>query len=271
MSDFALSGFEQYGEKRDEQKKDSRVTLIKIIVAVLCGLLLVEGILYMYLIPCMAPGRISWSGLSRCSEKELAQSLGPLVNKTWMQFSSGEAYARITSVPGVEDVQISKRFPDRISIKVTERVPVAVTFITQNGRTVPVQIDKNGVLFPAADDSVGADSSVPLVSGIPVENVPEGMRIPVKYRPLMEQIDRIKSLKQNYWAAVSEIHVVPKEYGNYELMLYPLHSRTRILTDRSLNEEALQYMMVMLDVVNSIEPNVAEIDLRYGSVSYRTK
>lgn len=54
-------------------------------------------------------------------------------------------------------------------------------------------------------------------------------------------------------------------------MIYPQHSRTRILTDRSLNEEALQYMMVMLDVVNSIEPNLTEIDLRYGAVSYRTK
>ena len=45
----------------------------------------------------------------------------------------------------------------------------------------------------------------------------------------------------------------------------------RVLTDRALNEDALQYMMVVLDVVNSIEPDVSEIDLRYGSVSYRTR
>ena len=38
-----------------------------------------------------------------------------------------------------------------------------------------------------------------------------------------------------------------------------------------MNEDALQYMMVVLDVVNSIEPDVSEIDLRYGSVSYRTR
>ena len=112
---------------------------------------------------------------------------------------------------------------------------------------------------------------LPLVSGIPVENIPEGMRIPQKYLGLMEQIAAIRELPQDYFAAVSEIHVVPKEYGNYELVLYPIHSKIRILTDRQLNEDALQYMIVMLDVVNSIEPDVAEIDLRYGSFSYRAR
>ena len=44
-----------------------------------------------------------------------------------------------------------------------------------------------------------------------------------------------------------------------------------MLTDRSLNEEALKYMMVVLDVVKQLGSDVCEIDLRYGSVSYRTK
>ena len=64
---------------------------------------------------------------------------------------------------------------------------------------------------------------------------------------------------------------VPKEYGNYELMLIPEGSKIKVLTDRTLNEEALKYMMVALDVVNSIDSNVAEIDLRYGAVSYRKR
>jgi cell division protein FtsQ len=87
----------------------------------------------------------------------------------------------------------------------------------------------------------------------------------------MEQIQDIRNLKQKYFAAISEIEVVPKEYGNYELVLYPIQAKVRVLTDRALNEEALQYMMVVLDVVNSIEPDVGEIDLRYGSVSYRKR
>ena len=53
-------------------------------------------------------------------------------------------------------------------------------------------------------------------------------------------------------------------------MLYPIQNHVRVLADRSLNEEALKRMLVILDVVKSIELNVSEIDLRYGSVSYRT-
>ena len=87
---------------------------------------------------------------------------------------------------------------------------------------------------------------------------------------MIEQIAKIQALPQKYFAAISEICVVPKTYGNYELMLIPVNSRIRVLTGRALNEESLQYMMVVLDVVNSIEPNVTEIDLRYDSVSYRT-
>jgi cell division protein FtsQ len=271
MSDFVLSGLEQYGSKQGTRKKDSRILLIKIIVAALCLLLLIEGVLYLYLIPSMTPGRIVWSGLSHYSEKEVTQILGPLARNTWMKFDREEAYSVLASVPGIEDVRIVKRFPDHIAIQIKERTPVALTFTTVGDHTVPVQIDKNGVLFPAIGGDAESDNSIPLISGIPVENIPEGMRIPVRYRSLIDQITLISSLKQNYFAAVSEIHVVPKEYGSYELVLYPLHSRTRILTDRSLNVEALQYMMVMLDVVNSIEPNVTEIDLRYGSVSYRTR
>ena len=97
------------------------------------------------------------------------------------------------------------------------------------------------------------------------------MRIPSKYRPLIDQIASIRNISQKYFAAISEICVVPKEYGNYELMLIPAGSKIKVITDRSLNEDALKYMMIALDVVNSIEPDVTEIDLRYGSVSYRKR
>ena len=97
------------------------------------------------------------------------------------------------------------------------------------------------------------------------------MRIPQTYRTLIEQISAIRQMGQKYFAAISEICVIPKEYGNYELMLIPEGSKIKVLTDRTLNEEALKYMMVALDVVNSIDSNVSEIDLRYGAVSYRKR
>ncbi len=274
MSDFVIQGFENFevhGSRKDKGISESKMNAVKIFAAIFTILLLCELCVYFFVVPCLDTVEISWSGLSSYSAQSMNSIIAPCTGKKFMNFSSAEAKSLIMSVPGIENVRISKRFPNKVLINVSERKPVAMTFVSDANRTLPVAIDKNGVLFGVAANSSNSDLSLPLISGIPVENIPEGMRIPQKYRALMEQIDQIRSLSQNYFAAVSEIHVIPKEYGNYELVLYPIHSRTRILTGRQLNEEALQYMMVALDVVNALEPDVEEIDLRYGSVTYRAK
>ncbi|MCR4822718.1 MAG: FtsQ-type POTRA domain-containing protein [Treponema sp.] len=274
MSDFVLQGFERFDVEPARKRKtvsSAKMNAVKIFAAIFGILLLCELCVYFFVVPCLDTVEISWSGLSSYSSQSMDEKIRPCTSKKFMNFSTDEAKSLILSVPGVESVEVTKRFPNKINIAVTERKPVAMTFISNNGRTIPVEIDKNGVLFYGSANSVSSDVSLPLISGIPVENIPEGMRIPQKYRALMEQIDAIRSLPQNYFAAVSEIHVMPKEYGNYELVLYPIHSQIRILTGRQLKEEDLQYMMVALDVVNTLEPDVEEIDLRYGSVTYRTK
>ncbi len=136
---------------------------------------------------------------------------------------------------------------------------------------MPIQIDKNGVLFPVNSAELPIDGSIPIISGVPVENIPEGMRLPSKYQLLIDQIAKIQSINRKYFAVVSEIHVVPREYGNFELVLIPLKSHLRVLSDRILSEEILQKMMVTLDVVNGLDKDVDVIDLRYGSISYHSK
>ena len=274
MSDFIMQGFENFevhGSRKRKVVSDSKMTAVKIFAAIFGILLVCELCVYFFVVPCLDTVEISWSGLSSYTKESMNSVISPCANKKFMNFSVSEAKSLVMSVPGVESVRIYKRFPNKVNIQVNERKPVAMTFVSSNGRTIPVEIDKNGVLFNGTANSANSDTSLPLISGIPVENIPEGMRIPQKYRALMEQIDTIRSLSQNYFAAVSEIHVIPKEYGNYELVLYPIHSRTRILTGRQLNEKSLQYMMVALDVVNDLNQDVDEIDLRYGSVSYRSK
>ena len=274
MSDFVIQGFENFevhGSRKRKTVSSSKMNAVKIFAAIFGILLICELCVYFFVVPCLDTVEISWSGLSSYSKESMNGVISSCMGKKFMNFSTNEAKSLVMSVPGVESVQISKRFPNKVYIHVSERKPVAMTFVSNGGRTIPVEIDKNGVLFYGTANSANSDTSLPLISGIPVENIPEGMRIPQKYRALMEQIDTIRSLSQNYFAAVSEIHVIPKEYGNYELVLYPIHSKTRILTGRQLKEEDLQYMMVALDVVNALEPDVEEIDLRYGSVTYRTK
>lgn len=273
MSDVVFTDFEDFvtvsGSDKSE-KKDKKVFLVKILVFVLAVLLFAELIISMVLVPCFSKPSITVSGLKSASQQEFTELLGSMKTSSWLRFDTQRAASLLSSVPYIDSVDVSKVFPDRVIVSVKERVPVAKTVINNGGRYISVQIDKNGVLFTGNRQKSDTDYEIPLVSGLPVEKFREGMSIPANYRVLLDQIETVRSRSQKYFAAISEIQVVQKEYGNYELVLYPVHKHVRVLTDRSLNEEALKYMMVVLDVVDSIEPDVSEIDLRYGSVSYRT-
>lgn len=282
MSDLSIR-FENYDERffqsssknaseteKKEKSDDKIIKAVKIIFAVLISCIVLEFCFYMFIRPSLSAPKVSVSGQSSYTPLEIVSMLKPMNVKNWFDFDVESAVSILASVSGFDSVTVKKSFPDKIYINIVEREPVAMTFINNNGRSVPVQIDKSGVIFPERIKK-SYSSYIPIVSGLPIEHLTEGMRIPAKYRTLIDQIAVIRGISQKYFAAISEICVVPKEYGNYELVLIPAGSKIKVLTDRSLNEDALKYMMVALDVVNSIEPDVSEIDLRYGSVSYRRK
>ena len=278
MSDIVFKGFDNFDSslRNDDEnvhsaKADKRMAVIKILVTILAIVFVLELFVFIFIKPMMGNVDILWNGLSTYDQAFVARAIEPVRKSSILNLRAKDVTALLSNVSGIESVKIEKRFPNTVVINVKERVPVAMTFMDVKGRTVPIQIDKNGVLFMNPNAASKTSSSIPLISGIPVENIPEGKRLPSKYCDLMGQIAYIQSLSQPYFSAISEIHVVPKEFGNYELVLYPVHSRTRVLTGRQLTEGDLQYMMVALDAVNTLEPNVEEIDLRYGSIAYRTR
>ena len=280
MSDVSLLVAEEYLEENyflsddyegaSDGKTEKKIKLIKIIFCVLCFALLCELVIYKYIMPSFSSPKVTVTGQKEYSAEEIARLLLPMNSTNWFDFDVEQAVALLSSEAGIDHVVVEKKFPDKIYVNVEEREPVAVTFVMENGRTSPVQIDKNGVLFPGKK-APAEDELLPIVSGLPVEYMSKGMRIPAKYRPLIDQIYKISSMPQHYFASVSEICVLPKDSGNYELALIPSQSKVKVLTDRALNEDALKYMLVVLDVVNQIGTDVAAVDLRYGSVSYITR
>lgn len=263
ITQFEVTNKDEGGEKK--------LRAIKIVFGILCFFLVAELVIYKYVMPAFSSPKVTVSGQKLYTAEEIAEKLLPMNSTNWLNFNVSQAVAILSSEPGFDNVMIEKKFPDRIFINVVEREPVAVTFVMDDGYTNPVQIDKNGVLFPVKDRTVVDSNLIPIISGLPVEHMSGGMRIPSKYRPLIEQIYKISSLGKNYFAGISEICVLPKDTGNYELALIPSQSKVKVLTDRTLNEDALKYMMVVLDIVNKLDTDVYEIDLRYGSVSCKIR
>ena len=257
--------------KNEDSLADKKIKAVKIIFGILCFLLSSELLVYKYILPSFAVPKVSVTGLQSYTAEDFAEKLMPFSEANWFNFDVDQAAAVISNDAGIDSVTIRKKFPDKIYINVEERIPVAMVFLMDNGLSSALEVDKNGVLFPQKHSELTESSFLPIVSGLPIEYMAQGMRIPAKYRPLIEQISKIKQMPQQYFASISEICVIPKNSGNYELALIPAQSKVKVLTDRALNEDALKYMMIVLDVLNQLGSDVSEVDLRYGSVSYKTR
>lgn len=273
MSDFSLlTDFEQYEVSEEYRKKQDEkfIRWIKIFVVALLIVFFIELIIFKFIQPSLNNPSIVISGNANYTSEFLLNKLSSTEQTNWFGFSAETVASKLSSISGIESVTVKKVFPNKICVNVKERESVAMIFVNKENHTVPIQIDKNGVLFENINNEIVGDGSIPIISGIPVEHLTEGMRIPAKYRVLIDQITELHKSSKKYFLGISEICVVPKTYGNYELVLIPTNSKVRVLISRFLSVEVLDCMLVVLDVVNSIEPNVTEIDLRYNSVSYKT-
>ena len=272
MSDgFVYTEYGRYFEQEEEKKKaaDKKFKILKILVIVLAAFLVINVILYAVVFPCFSPAHVVFSGLNNISATDVLKKSGMDLTSTWISFDKKEFESRLASNPALdaETLKVEKKFPDQVLVHVSERVPVILSLMNIDGRTRTVQIDKSGVVFSTAD--IGNTGQIPLVTGLELEKVSEGFHIASRYKPLLDRISAIAEINPVYFSALSEIHVQPLASGNYELVVYPIHSRVRVVTDRSLSEETLRYMLVVLDFIDSVDSDVAEVDMRYGSISYK--
>lgn len=249
-----------------ERTKEKQRTVLKIAFCILLFVCLLEGAIYFIIMPWTSAVEVSFTGLQTLKAEELGRGLSLHCGSRWLGFNTATAASHIASYSVVESVSVEKRFPNQIFVKIKERVPVALMFAQSEGKTRPVHVDQNGVLFSVNGTP---SASIPLLTGIDAEIVSEGMRVDAGYRELLKQIAEIRESNAAYFSLISEIKVMVKEYGSYELAVYPLHVHARVLTDAELSEAALQTMLLTLDVIYDLEPNVCEVDMRRGATSYK--
>ncbi len=273
---YSFAELERYCSQKESISKvkrkkntDMRTNILKILVGVLFAVLIIEAVIYVVIIPCTASVQVRFTGLTQYTPEDIIKLCGLNVRQTWINFDTAALSSKLKKLPLFESVQVEKSFPDQVIITVSERKTAAIAIAELDGQSVAVQIDKTGYVY-RVDGNIPS-GNIPIISGLTFENPHPGIRLNSKLRPLLKQIGSILETKPAYFSAISEIRISPKDYGEYDLILYPMHSKIRVLADKELNEESLQYMMVVLDVIDSLDSDVTEVDLRYGAVSYKTK
>jgi cell division protein FtsQ len=213
--------------------------------------------------------------------------LGPGLNADYVLSESGlakglpyfsvdpeRARRALESSPLVAKADVSLAFPDTVVISAEPRVPVVIVLADAadgSAGTKALVVDATGVVMrEASGEELG---SLPVLSGLSFKGDPAGARLPDQVSSILAEVGAVRKSAPELLAGFSEIKVCAKNWGGYELLLYPEASRIRVRSSARLNEDSLRYMMLVLDVMRTqgMEDRVSELDFRSGDIAYRLK
>ena len=208
---------------------------------------------------------VDTKGLPGFTKDDVLEYAGITSGSSYISVNTAETEQILLKHPLVESVKVDKKFPDRLSIFIEPRQAVAAIFAEVNGLTQTVYVDRYGVPFKIGNTSGFASPSwLPVVSGIPVGTSKLGTPLSAVFTPLFTQIGAIYDEAPELWQFISEIKIIRKDFGKYELVLFPLKYPVRLRMGGDISKENLRYALLMLDVCRKENNAPDEIDVRSG-------
>ncbi|MCX7656579.1 MAG: FtsQ-type POTRA domain-containing protein [Treponemataceae bacterium] len=237
--------------------------------------LALEVLWYGVFLPLQPFQSIQVTPLEDYSREQLLAMAGITKTSSYLSLSVPATIRALERIPEIASVTVQKRFPSSLSITIVPREAVAVLLLSIENKICPAYVDHEGVIYKIKTSVHQPEARVfnlPVLSGIEFrgEN-PVGSRLPSALVPFLGRLEGIQRSNPQLFQCLSEIRILQKAYGNYELILYPLHYPIRVLANLQLNEETLRYMILVLDVLTQKGVQVSEVDFRSGTVSFREK
>lgn len=249
--------------RKVKQKTFLKNFFLSTILLILFLLLAIVGFYYFIFIPNTSVANFQFYGNTVLSEVFLKDIAHIKMDTKWNKIDTLQIAQSIASISMVETVTVEKKFPDQIIINIKERIPVAMTFAEIDSISSPVLIDKNGVLFRNSEIDI---QSYPIISGLNFENFSDGLRLNTQLIQLLNNILELQTHNPHLLNQISEIKIIPKQYGGYELVLFPISKNIRVRVLDKLDVDTLKYTILVLDVITEIDDShlIDEIDLRSG-------
>jgi cell division protein FtsQ len=248
--------------------------ILKWVIIVISLVLGAELIWLLGVTPFMPFSRIDVSGAGGADRETILAGGGITPRSSFVSLNTRETERALGNMPRIEKARVFKHFPGRLEIILEGRKAAAVSLASLNGALVPVLYDKNGVIFQVGfgknQDESREAGSLPVVSGLVIEQPFPGMRLPVMFNPFLESLETIELSSPELLTAVSEIRINRKSFDGFDLILYPVHSRISVRLSE-LNEELLRYTLLMVDVLAAEDGEIETIDFRSGIASYTLK
>ncbi len=209
------------------------------------------------------------------SEDELLSISGLQGTTYWHTLATDAIRKRLEAYPLVRRARVEKVFPDTVRMTVWGRQPVALVIADAGGRSLPVLVDDEGVVFKVCSSS--AELDLPVVSGLSVGDATLGSQLPGAYAPLFQNLKDLREKSPSLLRLISEVRVVPLSNGSpstrYDFLIYLTSSPVPVRASGTIDESLLKYSLMVLDLLSNqgVLKNIQELDFRSGEVVYRMK
>jgi len=153
--------------------------------------------------PLLEVGTIVVEGNGRTPSERIISLSGIRKGTNIFSFSAAEAARSVERAPWIEEARVRRTLPDKVTIRVRERKPVALVRLSDL-----YVMDEKGVIFKRFEPSDGLD--LPVVTGLTERIIKNGdRRIEDGLLTLLELLEEGRGLEAE---RVSEVHVDP-DYG----------------------------------------------------------
>lgn len=285
--DRRLSSFDSpSGSKREvwgreaiqlEQERTARQEKVRRffrnLIILLLGVLFVEILFQFFLAPRMVISSVKINvpvGFS-LSDEEILEAAGLTGILHYYSVDPIEASLRLERIPRVAQAEVVKQFPRSLAINITHREPLAFSLVSGDGGTIPLVLDKQGMVFAVGGGAALGD--LPVISGIRFPEAQPGMRLPEAVVPFLEQLNRLREESPALFGIISELKFVKRGVSDYDVLLFPRGYRIKVRIGKEINEDLLKYILMVLDVTHreGINSSLEELDFRSNRIVYRTR
>jgi len=254
-----------------ERKTDAAYKKLKTILTFIVVVLGVEIIWLFGISPCMPFSVVTVYGIPEMDEAAVLALAGIGRHSSYMTVNEKAAEQALLSVPAIRSARVVKHFPNKAEIRLERRRAAAVVLMERGGELFPALIGGDGILINMGREGLANEKTLPVISGLMLDGVYPGMKLPRIYNSLLEQLETLADKNPELLAAISEIRINHKNYDGYDLTLFPAHRGVRVKLNDNINEETIRYMLLMLDVLSTKSESIREIDFRTGTASYFVK
>ncbi len=149
----------RFAERRREVGETKARSGLARSLALLLALAVLAGVVWLFQSPHLSVRDVRIEGAGRSDAAALANSAGAVEGRPMILVDAGGVTEAIEADPWVAEVEVERRWPDIIVVRVTERIPVAWVLAEGSWNLV----DASGVVL--GSDSLPDDDGRPLING----------------------------------------------------------------------------------------------------------